>query len=264
MIKWSRPLVGLATLVLIAAACGGGASGSPAATAEGSAPPAATDAPATGAPSATETPAAGGDGPDVAGAAAALADLESYDLKITMRMEGVEESMFAAFGDGLTMEGTVIFKPVRAADITMSMGTADQPMDIGYKVIGDQAWVSLGDAWIETPADDAQQTIDSLAPEKLVTGFGTIPGLDTVGDETRNGVATTHYRASGDDLAAMLGDTLGLTDATWTVDFWVAKDGGYAVGYSVTGQGTTGLFEMTLDVSGINDPSNAVEPPPAS
>jgi hypothetical protein len=262
MIKWLRPLAGLVVLVLMVAACGGGGSASPAASAEGSAPPAATDAPATEAPPAGETPAAGG--PDVAGAAAALSDLESYHLKLAMRLQGVEDGTFAAFGDGLTMEGTVIFKPVRAADITMAMGTAEQPLDMGYRVIGDQAWISMGGSWMETPADDAQQTIDSLAPEKLVSGFGSIPGLATVGDETKNGVATTHYSASGDALGVELNDVFGLADATWTVDFWVAKDGGYAVAYSVLGQGSTGLFEMTLDVSGINDPSNVVEPPPAS
>lgn len=263
MSSWTRPLVGCAALVLVIAACGGGGGASPAAPTEGAATPAATEAPASSA-APTEAPSADAGAPNVGGAAAALADLQSYHLKITMKMDGVENSMFSAFGEGLTMEGTVIFKPVKAADITMSMGTAAQPMEIGYRVIGDKAWVSLGDAWMETPAEDAQATIDGLAPAKLLGSFGSVAGLAPVGDETKNGVATTHYSASGPELGAMMGSSLGLPDATWTVDFWVAKDGGYAVGYSVVGESATGSFEMTVDVSEIDNPANTVEPPPAS
>jgi hypothetical protein len=263
MSSWTRLRVGCAALVVVIAACGGGGA-SPAAPTDGAATPPATQAPASTDAAATAAPTDAGAAPNIGGAAAALADLESYHLKITMKMDGVESSMFSAFGDGLTMEGTVIFKPVRAADITMSTGTAAQPMDIGYRVIGDKAWVSLGDAWMATPAEDAQATIESLAPEKLLGSFSSVPGLVPVGDETRNGVATTHYQASGPDIGAMMGSSLGLPDATWTVDFWVAKDGGYAVGYSVVGESATGSFEMTLDVSEIDNPANTVEPPPAS
>ncbi len=171
--------------------------------------------------------------------------------------------MFAAFGDGLTMEGVVIFEPVRAADMTMSMGTAEQTLDVGYRVIGDKAWVSLGSGWIETPAEDAQKTIDSLAPDKMLGSFSGLTGLTPVGEETKNGVETVHYTASGEELGASMGSALGLPDATWTVDFWVAKDGGYAVSYAIVGESANGSFEMTLDVTDINDPANAVEPPPA-
>lgn len=265
MSSWTRPLAGCAALVLAIAACGGGGGSSPGASSPATTAPAATEAPAATDVPATAAPTEGGAaGPDISGAASALADLDSYHLKITMSMEGVEDSMFSAFGDGLVMEGTVIFEPVRAADITMTMGPAEQQMTVGYKVIGDKAWVSLGDAWMETPADDAQSTIDSLAPDKMLGSFSSVTGLAPVGDETKNGVATTHYSASGEELGAAMGTALGLADATWTVDFWVAKDGGYAVSYSVKGEGAKGSFEMTVDVTEIDNPANTVEPPPAS
>lgn len=265
MSKWARPFVGLGALVLAVAACGGASSSTP--PDQGTAAPAVTEAPAaTEAPTpaeATPIPSPDAAGPDIGGAAAALADLDSYHLAITMAMEGLESSMFGAFGDGLEMEGVVVVEPVKAADITMSMGAADQRLEVGYRVIGDQAWVSLGDGWMETPAEDAQQTIDSLAPEKMLGSFSGVPGLVPVGEETKNGVETTHYSASGDELGEMIGSSIGLADATWTVDFWVAKDGGYAVSYAIVGEGASGSFEMTLDVTDINSPSNVVEPPPA-
>lgn len=262
MSRCTRPLVGLAALVLAIAACGGGASpAAPEASSAAPAPtnvPATSDAPPTVAP--TDDAAAG---PDIAGAAAALADLDSYHLAINMSMQGLEDSLFSMFGDGLVMEGTVIFRPVKAADITMSMGPADEKLEIGYRLIGDQAWVSLGSGWIESPAEDAQQSIDSLAPDKMLGSFSGLTGLTPVGEEAKNGVETIHYTASGEELGAMIGSSLGLPDSEWTVDFWVAKDGGYAVSYSVVGEGSGGSFEMTLDVTDINNPANAVEPPPA-
>jgi hypothetical protein len=97
----------------------------------------------------------------------------------------------------------------------------------------------------------------------MLGSFSGLTGLTPVGEEAKNGVETIHYTASGEELGAMIGSSLGLPDSEWTVDFWVAKDGGYAVSYSVVGEGSGGSFEMTLDVTDINNPANAVEPPPA-
>jgi hypothetical protein len=223
----------------------------------------ATPTPAQSIVPATAAPTAGGAGPDVGGAAAALSDLDSYHLRTVMKMQGLEESLFSAFGDGLEMEGTIIFRPTRAADITMSMAVEGQKTDLGYRVIGDQAWISLGGSWMETPAEDAASVIDSLAADKMLGSFSGVSGLAPVGEETRNGVATVHYAASGASLSGILGSSTGLPNATWTVAFWVAKDAGYAVGYAVVGKSADGSFEMTLDITDINSPANKVEPPPA-
>ena len=92
MSSWSRPLAGLAALALAIAACGGaasqapspGASGAPAtSTAPGT--PAASDATPTAAPAAA-TPTTPGQGPNIGGAAAALAGLDSYHLRTVMKM----------------------------------------------------------------------------------------------------------------------------------------------------------------------------------
>lgn len=259
----ARSLAGLAIIALVVGACGGGASASPS-TAGSSAPgassaPAASDAPATAAPTSA------GQGPDLGGAAAALADLDSYHLKTVMTMKGMEDSLFAAFGDGLEMEGTIVFKPEQAADLTISMGTAAQKLEMGYRLLGDKAWISLGgDTWTETAAADAKTTIEGFAPAKLLGSFSGMTGLTAVGDESKNGVDTVHYQASGSAVGEAVGNSIGLPGADWTVDLWVAKDAGYAVGYAIVGTSDAGSFGMTLDVSDINSPSNIVEAPPAS
>jgi hypothetical protein len=263
MTSWTRPLAGLAALSLVLAACGGSASPAPA-TGGTSAP--STSAPSTGAPAPSEVaptiaPTTGSEGPDLAGAAAALSGLDSYHLRTVMKMQGLKDSIFSFFGDGLEMEGTIIFRPTRAADISISMGTEAQKTIMGYRLIGDEAWISLGDSWMASTAEDAQSTIDSFAPDKMLGSFAGVSGLAAVGEETKNGVATIHYTAPGDVIAASLGNSIGLTDATWSMDLWVAKDAGYAVGYAVVGKGASGSFEMTLDVSRINDPGNNVEKP---
>jgi hypothetical protein len=266
MSSWTRPLAGLTALALALAACGGAASPAPQAggtSAPGTAAPVTSEVPAATDAAPTVAPTAAGQGPDVSSAAAALADLDSYHLKTVMKMKGMEDSLFSAFGDALEMEGTIIFRPTQAADLTISMGTEAQKTAMGYRLIGDKAWVSLGDSWIESSADDAQSMIDSFAPAKMLGSFSGMSGLTAVGEETRNGVDTVHYTASGNDVGAAVGDSIGLPGADWTVDLWVAKDAGYAVGYAVTGKSSTGSFDMTLDVTDINNPSNAVQPPPA-
>jgi hypothetical protein len=271
MSSWTRPFAVLVVIALALGACGGGSSQSP--SSQGTGSPAASGAPASAAPAsaapapsegaATAAPTTNAQGPNIGGAAAALANLDSYHLKTVMKMKGMTDSLFSAFGDGMEMEGTIIFRPTQAADIAISMGTEAQKLAMGYRLIGDKAWISLGDTWTETSAADAQKTLDGFAPEKMLGSFAGMPGLTAVGDETRNGVETVHYSASGDAIGSAIGDSIGLPGADWTVDFWVAKDAGYAVGYAIAGKNATGSFDMTLDVSDINSPSNSVEPPPA-
>ncbi len=258
MSSWTRTLAWLALLALAVAACGGGATSAP--TSDGSAPPVASAAPsASGSPS--TAPTSGDQGPDLAGAAAALGGLDSYRLRTVMTMEGLEESAFSLFGDGMEMEGTIIFRPTRAADISFAMGPEGQKTEMGYRLVGDAAWIRIGESWMVSTAQEAQSMIDSFAPDKLLGSFGGVSGLVSVGDESKNGIATTHYTAPGDAVGQAMGSAIGLAGATWTMDLWVANEAGYVVSYSVAGRGASGSFEMTFDISAINDPANTVQKP---
>lgn len=264
MSRLARPLTAFAALALLLGACGGGSS--PAASSASSPEPGATPtSPAATSPAATDAataaPTAAGGVPDITTGAAALANLDSYHMKITMAMNGLDNTTFAAFGDGLAMDATIVTKPEKAVDMTVSMGTTGQKLEMGYRVVGDKAWVNLG-SWMEASAEDAASTIDSFSPEKMFGGFSSLSGLNAVGDETRSGVATTHYTATGSAVTSELNDTFGLENGAWTVDYWVAKDGGYPIAYTVEGKGSNDAwFSMSLEVSDINSPSNAVEEP---
>ncbi len=239
----------LATTFLVAA-CGGGnsATGTP-----GDTSPAATAGVAASAPAAS-----GGTG--IGGAVTALEDLTSYTFAISMAAEGAAGFSFVPSDGSMTIDGTAILEPEIAMDMTMSTkDAAGAETAFGYRIIGDKAYVSLGtDMWIETSAEDAQATVESLKPGGFMSSFGGLDAMQPVGDETKNGVECTRY--SG-EAPATLGAMFGLPTATWTTEAWVAREGGYMVSSAIVGEAPDGTFTMTVDISDFNSPGNSVETP---
>ena len=252
--------------VLALAACGGS---TPAASSEPGATPAAgtTAAPAaTSGAAGTEAPAASPaeGGIDIGSAAASLDNLDNYSFKIEMKAEGGSEFMMVPSGGSLVMEGDVILKPTQAVDVTMTTGDGTTTSVIGYRIIGDTAYINLGgDSWMAAPADDAQSAVDAFKPEQMLGSYSNLEGLSKVGEEDKNGVPSDHYSSTADPG---IGSMFGLPGATWTSDVWIAKDGGFVVSAAMTATGKNesgeqGTFVMTVDVTGANDPNLVIEPP---
>jgi hypothetical protein len=253
--------------VLTLAACGG--SSTPAASSEPGATPAtgATAAPeATSGGEATQAPAASPaeGGIDIGGAAASLENLDNYSFKIEMKAEGGSEFMMVPAGGSLVMEGDVILKPAEAVDVTMTTSDGTTASVIGYRIIGDTAYINLGgDSWMSAPADDAASAVDSFKPEQMLGSYSSLEGLSKVGEEDKNGIPSEHYTSTSDPG---IGSMFGLPGATWTTDVWIAKDGGFVVSAAMTAtgkneSGAQGTFVMTVDVTGANDPNLVIEPP---
>jgi hypothetical protein len=267
-----RRTISVPALMLVAllalAACGGGST--PAASSAPGATPAAgsTTAPAaTSGGEATEAPAASSaeGGIDLGDAAASLENLDNYSFKMEMKAEGGSKGMMGmvASGGSIAMEGALQLKPVEAADITMTLGDGSQSTEIGYRIIGDKAYMNLGgDSWMAAPAEDAASTIDSLKPDKLLKGYATAD-MSRVGEEDKNGIPSVHYQSTADPG---IGSMLGLPTATWTIDTWIAKDGGFPVSALIVAEGKNeageaGSFSVSLDVTSINDPNLKIEAP---
>jgi hypothetical protein len=132
-------------------------------------------------------------------------------------------------------------------------------------VIGEDAWLDLGTGtFIPTPGGAATygELIESLSPSELLGGLQTedFRSLPAVGQEDKNGVATTHYHADGSnpEFAANFGPD-GETDV------WIANDGGYLVSMTVTGttdvDGVATDIEMAIDLSRIDDPTIDIQAP---
>ena len=253
--------------VLALAACGGGSTpaASPAPGATQAAGSTAAPAPTSGG-GATEAPAASpaGGGINIGGAAASLENLDNYSFQIEMKAEGGSEFMMVPAGGSLVMKGDVVLKPTPAVDVTMTTSDGGTASAIGYRIIGDTAYINLGgDSWMSAPADDAAKAVDAFKPEQMLGSYSSLEGLSKVGEEDKNGIPSDHYSSTSDPG---IGDMFGLPGATWTSDVWVARDGGYVVSAAMTATGKSasgeqGTFVMTVDVTGANDPNLVIEPP---
>jgi hypothetical protein len=271
----ARRLVLAGALAILAAACGTSASPSPAASI-GLASPAPTAssattsaAPASGAAAASGA-ASGGPG-DIIGA---LANLNSYKLKFTLASQGASGGL-ASMGN-VGMEGTVVAKPSPASDLRMTMGGIPVPgasappsgtaIQVRVVQINGKTYIDLGSGkLVESTSEQLGSMAESLDPQKLLANVsGNLSQMQPVGDEQKDGVATTHYKADPQMLAAAAAGLakLGLADANWNMDVWVAKDGGYPVAWDMQGTGSNGSqMSITLDISDVNSPSNVVQGP---
>jgi hypothetical protein len=253
-----RASVAILAATLLVAACGGGG----ATTAPGSSASPGSTAPAgTTAPVPTSAPASAGTGGiGIGGAVAALEDLSSYKFSIGMAAEGTASFSLVTSGGSMTISGTVILKPTVGMDMTMATkDAAGTETAFGYRIVDGKAYVSLGGVtWMETSAEDAQSTVDSFKPENFMSSFGSINDLQADGDETKNGIATTHYKGQA---PASVGSMFGLPTGTWTMEAWIAKEGGFLVSSSLIGEATDGKFTMTMDIMDLDSSSNTVEAP---
>jgi hypothetical protein len=206
----------------------------------------------------------GGNDGGLISAANNFGSIKSYKFSMTLA-GGSFSSMLSALpgssasGDApFTMSGTVTTSPA-AADIKMA----------GFHIIevGGFEYVDLSGTglFIKSPSSGTSMA-DSLSPASMFssamdTSGGS--GFSKVGTDTKNGVKADHYTASASALSAY-GSTLGVAaDATWSADVWIAQNGGYPVSMSILAVGSdkSVLYQITFDISNINDPSNNVTAP---
>jgi hypothetical protein len=204
-----------------------------------------------------------GTGGDLTGAASNFSNITSY--KFSMTLAGGEFgsmlSMIPGASDSnapFTMSGTVVTTPQKAADINMA----------GFHMIEvggfDYLDMSGSGTFYKTPVSGSSLA-DSFSPESMFsqamdTSAGS--GFSKVGSGTKNGVAADHYQASAASLSAY-GSSLGIKDATWSSDVWIAQKGGFPVSMSIiaTAGDKTVAYQITFDLSNINDPANKVTAP---
>ena len=266
MTRATRLLSLAAAAALTVAACAGSVS-----TTAPSDAPAVSDVPASAAPPPSEAPpaetpaSAPAEGPDINAAAAALDDIDKYavDIKVSGLMETAGDA------SEITMSGTVD-REAGAYQLDMSGLAGLEELGggsgVSFVVIGDDAWISTGDGnFIKTPGGAAMfgSLEQSLAPQALLGSVPTssLQNLPAVGQEEKNGVATTHYHVTGADSSQV---ALGLGPDS-VVDVWIADDGGYIVSMAMEGvvpvNGTDTPVTMSIDLSRINDASIAIEEP---
>ncbi len=250
-------LVVLSIMAIALSACGS-SSGT---TAPGGNNPAVSNAPGGGGNNPVVPVAPGGGGDALTGAQAAFASINSYKFSMTIA-GGPYSSMFSMLGGAaatgnaaFTINGTVTVKPEKASDVMiLTMHTIS---------VGGFDYTDLGMGGFFKSPSSGTSTADSFSPSSMFSAFGSISDYSKVGSEKKNGVDTDHYQAKPSAFTSM-GSSMGVpANAAWTGDIWIATGGGYPVGSAIfakTSDGTV-AFEMTFDISNINDPSLKVTAP---
>jgi hypothetical protein len=249
-------LVLLAVLAIAVAACG---------SSESTQAPGSSAAPG-GQESASVEPGGNGGngGGDLSGAGEAFANINSYRFKMTVldpRMTAGLSAVGGVSGDeAVSISGIVIVKPEPAYDIAMP--------GIHVIMVGGTQYMAMGGlGFIATPAGGsgvADAFIPAAMYDDLVTGGG-MDDYVKVGSGEKNGVNADHYQAGSEALAAISMNAPNLEGATWTADVWIATDGGYPVNVSlVATKDGKAVWEVVMDVTNVNDPSNKVEAPKTS
>jgi hypothetical protein len=207
---------------------------------------------------------ASGSGLSALGAAqGALVRADSYRFSMTLA-GGTFDSMLEMLGDSspsagapFTVGGIIRNSPEVAADLAIT----------GLRIIeiGGFDYLDMGGtgAFDRVPITTTRQA-DRFSPATMFPLFvnaSTVGGFDKVGPETRNGVATDHYRASATALAR-LGSIAAISDATWTADVWLATDLGCPVGMAVIGRTDAGIvYQVVFDITDVNGAGNTVVAP---
>jgi hypothetical protein len=229
----------------------------------GTATPGATGAP-TGGPADTGGPAATSDqgGTSVSGAAANLAGVTSYKFRMTLA-GGSFGSLLSMFGDAgsdnapFAVSGTVVNSPEAGADMKLA----------GFHVIeiGGFDYLDMGDGSYTKTTVTGAGLVSGFSPQTLYAsalGSSADDGYSLVGTETKNSVEADHYQASSAYLSEYA-SILGVANATWTGDVWIARTGGYPVSIAILGKAADSsiAYEMSFDLTGVNDPANKVAVP---
>jgi len=247
----------LAIAAIALSACS--SSGSSAAPGATTAPGATISGGVTTAPADTQA-ADAGSGSGLGDASGAFASIKSYKFSMTLA-GGSFGSMLSALGGagatgagGITISGTVTSNPA-ASDIDMA----------GMRIIeiDGSDYMDLGTGgFIKTP-QTGSSLADGFAPSKMFqSSLGTASDYKKVGSEDKNGVKTDHYQASASAFAGM-SSALGVTNATWTADVWIAQTGGYPVSMDIVASTSDNsiAYEVKFDITNINDPSLKVTAP---
>jgi hypothetical protein len=278
------PVVLVAVMAVVLSACSGGsATPTPAPTGTGAA----------GQPIATSQPSPTAAG--LAGAAAALAGRTSY--RFTLIVEG------GSLGDTLSMltdesadsavyelKGTIVNKPAKAADAIVTgmvhvisvdgSDYVDKAVDgkltgefTKYDLSGPSSGSSDQPSPSPSPSSNASPSpqpslADSLSPLYFYRAFDFTKGFDKQESVTVSGVETDHYVANDTGQATLgeLGSVAGISDANWTGELWIAKEGGYPVKMVIVGKAgpagsQTVVFQRQLTITNVDDPENKVTAP---
>jgi hypothetical protein len=181
---------------------------------------------------------------DLAAAVAALGSVASYDFTMSAR-EGRTEDRYAA---------TVVRGPPSATSGRLETTTGA----VRVIVIGARAWIARSSGpFTPVTLAEAQAIHEPFAIATVVAPYtdpAILATLRFAGPEPRNGTVAGRYVADAAGLGRVRNVTAGAS-----LEVWVDADGRLIALEAVGVERADGSVQV--DVAGIDDPSNEVEPP---
>jgi hypothetical protein len=241
----SRLAALFASVAMILVACGGSGA-TPTPTPVGEATPPAEATPATE--------------PTPVGEATPVDDIPSFDLgALTGVIPGVDSYRTSFSIDGVEQyQSVVVTKPVLSKATTI----LDQgAVTTRFIVIGADAWLANGPAgkFESVPPEQANMMLLAFDPALMLgayAGLNVAGGAADQGTEDKNGVQARHLRI---DPTTTIGVAAAMPAGS-AIDIWVAE-AGYLVAWEMSGMPSDS--NISIQVTGVNDPANKVEAPPS-
>jgi hypothetical protein len=142
--------------------------------------------------------------------------------------------------------------------------------EVELRVIGDNAWVRIGNHWTEEEVTDdlGLLTPEVVCRDVVQSTARSLEDLDFT-RETVNGIDTDHYsldEAGLQTLPGLPGAGAGDLPENFRVDVWVVHGGEWPVrmvihSEDVDEHGNPAGLDLSLDFTNINDPSIKIESP---
>ncbi len=183
----------------------------------------------------------------------------SFDVD-TSQMSDEEREMAGAFLDEpITVAGSFATssEPL-AADLSIALNMAGETMDVGLKLVGEDAWISLLDQWYEAPPELKEAMGESSTQETKAADVMALMnelGIDPVtwlkdaklaGEEEIDGTAVYHLTGAP-DMAKVMTDGLALMSSE---EFMTLMDPTGAMGESL------GMEEMMPSADELQEVQN--------
>jgi len=283
MKKLTSIIIVVMTAALVLSACGGGAAPAP----SGGAKPAPTEAPKqpAGNPTAkptekpaspptetppTETSQNNTDAINLTDVTSGLESLNSYETQFTMTFEGKDDagqpiSSTMSFSEEYVKNpaakrttingfGAMLGSAAGVTSTTGSDANVMQTIEVGGK-----QYFQMGTLCTQSTSTDAPQASSQFNPSDLIGG---LRGAQLIGNETVNGVPTSHYKS---DVTGM--DALGYVNSQG--EFWVAQPGDFVVKYLFQATGkdrflgnatNDGTIKWLYEVKQVNQPIDIQAP----
>lgn len=227
-------------------------------------------------------------GCDLASASDALSNLASYQFTMVLGGSAADDplqNLPLDEADSYTLKGTIVDQLAPGADITIDKFHVIETGGYDYfDADGNGTFTQVGpDQGDNGDSGDTGGDGESAAPDvtpaaspgasltaqfspaeiyQTTVASSASSGYTAAGTETKDGVDAVHCTASPTSLEAY-GSTLGVTDASWTSDVWIATSGGYPVSVALVAKANDGslAYEVLIDLTKVNDPANSVVAP---